>query len=197
MDSKVTFYRVWLSLPKQDFRILALLADKGGHFQGSLADMCRCLNVATGQSKTNTALRASIETLTSMGYITHQKKGNTYTLDLIPKGEVVDVFRQWVEDVIYVKGFDGESIAWEQVLKMLIWVYGQNGLEWTTAAAIGEEFGVSADVVGAAYRVLDRQFRSIARTPEKYKTFNGEFRTAGQYFQGCLPWSRECADTFS
>ena len=74
---------------------------------------------------------------------------------------------------------------------MLIWVYGQDGMTYTTAAAIGMEFGVSADVVGAAYKVLDRQYHSILREPEKYKDFNGEMRTAGQYFNGCMPWSRE------
>ena len=96
-----------------------------------------------------------------------------------------------MDDVIYVKGFKSESVAWEQVLKMLIWVYGQDGMTYTTAAAIGMEFGVSADVVGAAYKVLGRQYHSILREPEKYKDFNGEMRTAGQYFNGCMPWSRE------
>ena len=191
MDEKVAFYREWLPLPKNDFRILAMLADKGGSFKGSLADMCRCLNIGSGQSKTNSRLRASIESLTADGFITHQKQGNTYTLSLVPKETKIEVFRKWVDDVIYVKGFESESVAWEQVLKLLIWVYGQDGMTYTTAAAIGMEFGVSADVVGAAYKVLDRQYHSILREPEKYKDFNGEMRTAGQYFNGCMPWSRE------
>jgi len=92
---------------------------------------------------------------------------------------------------IYVKGFENESVAWEQVLKMLIWVYGQDGMAYYTAREIGEELGVSGDVVGAAYKVLDKQFGSIAREPENYKTSNGEYRTKGQYFIGAQPWSRE------
>ena len=191
MDNKVCFYREWLILPKQDFRILAMLAEKGGSFTGSLADVCRCLNITPGQSKTNAKLKASIETLTTDGYISSQKQGNTYTLALVPKGTEINVFRKWVEDVIYVKGFECESVAWEQVLKMLIWVYGQDGMAYYTAKEIGGELGVSGDVVGSAYKVLDKQFSSIAREPETYKTFNGESRTAGQYFIGALPWSRE------
>ena len=191
MDSKVRFYREWLTLPKNDFRILAMLAEQGGSFKGSLADMCRRLNITAGQSKHNAKLKASIEALTEERYISHQKQGNTYTLTLIPKGEEINVFRKWVEDVIYVKGFENESVAWEQVLKMLIWVYGQDGMAFYPAREIGEELGVSADVVGSAYKVLDKQFGSIAREPEKYKTFNGEPRTKGQYFIGALPWSRE------
>lgn len=191
MDSKVCFYREWLPLPKQDFCILAMLAEQGGSFKGSLAAMCRILNVAPGQNKTNARLKASIEALSANGYISCQKKGNTYTLALLPKETEIEVFRKWVEDVIYVKGFDGDSVAWEQVLKMLIWVYGQDGMAYYTAREIGEELGVSGDVVGSAYKVLDRQFRSIAREPENYKTFNGEPRTKGQYFIGALPWSRE------
>lgn len=191
MDTKICFYREWLSLPKNDFCILAMLAEQGGSFKGSLADMCRILNVAPGQTKTNARLKASIETLSANGYISHQKQGNTYTLALVPKGTEINVFRKWVEDVIYVKGFENVSVAWEQVLKMLIWVYGQDGMAFYPAREIGEELGVSEDVVGAAYKVLDKQFGSIAREPEKYKNFNGEFRTKGQYFIGALPWSRE------
>lgn len=191
MDSNVCFYREWLILPKNDFRILAMLAEQGGSFKGSLADMCRLLNITPGQSKHNVKLRTSIETLTANGYISHQKQGNTYTLTLIPKGEEINVFRKWVEDVIYVKGFENESVAWEQVLKMLIWVYGQNGMAFHPASEIGEDLGVSVDVVGSAYKVLDKQFQSIAREPEKYKTFKGETRTKGQYFIGAQPWSRE------
>ena len=191
MDSKVCFYREWLTLPKNDFCILAMLAEQGGSFKGSLADMCRLLNVTPGQSKTNTKLKASMETLTEDGYITCQKQGNTYTLALIPKETEINVFRKWVDDVIYVKGFENESVAWEPVLKMLIWVYGQNGMAYHTAKEIGAELGVSGDVVGAAYKVLDKQFHSIGRAPEKYKTFNGETHTKGQYFIGALPWSGE------
>lgn len=191
MDSKVCFFREWLTLPKQDFGILAMLAEQGGSFKGRLADMCRQLNIKPGQSKTNAKLKASIEALTTDGYITHQKQGNTYTLALVPKETEIKVFRKWVEDIIYVKGFEGQSVAWEQVLKMLVWVYGQDGMAYATAAEIGEELGVSGDVVGSAYKVLDRQFHSIQRAPQHYKDFNGELRTAGQYFNGALPWSRE------
>lgn len=191
MDSKVCFYREWLTLPKNDFRILAMLAEQGGSFKGSLADICRLLNITPGQSKTNAKLKESIETLSAEGFITSQKQGNTYTLALIPKETEIEVWRKWVKDVIYVKGFEHESVAWEPVLKMLIWVYGQNGMAYHTAKEIGAELDVSGDVVGAAYKVLDKQFGSIAREPEKYKTFNGETRTKGQYFIGAQPWSRE------
>lgn len=191
MDSKVSFYREWLPLPKNDFRILAMLAEQGGSFKGSLADMCRLLNVTPGQSKTNAKLKQSMETLTADGYISYQKQGNTYTLALIPKETEINVFRKWVDDVIYVKGFENESIAWEPVLKMLIWVYGQNGMACHTAKQISVELDVSADVVGAAGRVLERQYQSISREPEKYKNPDGEFRIAGQYFTGAQPWSRE------
>ena len=191
MDKKVCFYREWLALPKNDFRILAMLADKGGNFKGSLADVCRCLNITPGQSKTNTQLKTSIKILTAGGFISYQRQGNTYTLQLIPKETEIEVFRKWVEDVIYKKGFEGESVAWEQVLKVLIWVYGQDGMAFYTAKELGEELGVSADVIGAAGRLLERQYQSIAREPEKYKTPDGQIRTAGQHFTGALPWSRE------
>ena len=76
MAEYVVFYKEWLPLPKNDFRILAMLAERGGSFKGSQADICRCLHIAPGQSKTNAKLQASIETLTSNGWITSQKQGN-------------------------------------------------------------------------------------------------------------------------
>ena len=191
MAEYVEFYKEWLPLPKNDFRILAMLAERGGSFKGSQADICRCLHIAPGQSKTNAKLQASIKILTSNGWITSRKQGNKYSLTLIPKEEMVSIDRVWVEDIIYVKGFENERVAWEPVLKMLIWVYGQDGLVIYTAEDIGEELAVSNDVVASAYKVLHYQFHSIMRDKATYKTFNGETRTAGQQFTGTFPWTRE------
>ena len=57
---EIVFYESWLPLDKKHFRLLAMLADKG-NFQGSLAQICRNLSMASGQAKTNNSLKESIE----------------------------------------------------------------------------------------------------------------------------------------
>lgn len=190
-DEKVRFYREWLPLPKNDFRVLAMLADKGGSFKGSLADICRCLSISTGQAKTNAILRASIDSLTTNGYIKSQREKNTYHLEIVPKADELGVARQWVDDVLYKKKFGTESVAWEQVLKVLIWIYNHPQEQLITNAEISADLNVSVNVVVSAKNVLEREFQSISREVERHKDFNGDVRTMGQYLGGCTTWSRE------
>ena len=41
--------------------------------------------------------------------------------------------------MIYVKGFERESVAWDQVPEMLIWAYGQDGMTYTTVYFIATD----------------------------------------------------------
>ena len=43
----IVFYDEWLPLPKAEFNILAMLAERGGSFSGNYSDMCRYLGVGT------------------------------------------------------------------------------------------------------------------------------------------------------
>ena len=63
----MTFFREWLPLAKSDFRILALLADKGD-FDGNLSDLCRCFSLDT-QTKNRNKLREAILRLAAAGLI--------------------------------------------------------------------------------------------------------------------------------
>ena len=72
---KITFYREWLPLDKKDFRILALLADKG-MFQGNLSDLCRYFSLNPQQRNRN-QIRESIQRLKKAKMIVSEVKGNT------------------------------------------------------------------------------------------------------------------------
>lgn len=186
----LVFYDSWLPLDKKHFRILAMLADKG-NFHGSLAEICRNLSMAAGQAKTNTALRESIEYLTSNGFISCEHKGNTYDLSVIPKGKEMRINRQWAEDVLYVRGLAQGSVSWEVVLKVLLWIYNRNPAEMTTNAEIAEDLNASETSVVDAKNVLRDRFKSIQQEIDKYKDFNGNIRNRGQYLGGVATWSRE------
>ena len=76
---EITFYWEWLSLPKDQFRLLAMIAASGGRFDGNLTDMCNYLSV-TPQSKNREKIKAALEDLTSAGLIEWEQSGRTHHL---------------------------------------------------------------------------------------------------------------------
>ena len=63
---KVAFYWEWLPLPKAEFNVLTMIADRGGSFSGNYAEMCRYLNVTT-QDSNRKVLQRAIESLADKG----------------------------------------------------------------------------------------------------------------------------------
>lgn len=74
----LVFYREWFPLPKGEFRIMAMLADKG-QFRGNLSDLCRYFFVSL-QTKNRNNLRNSINALSEKRFITISLSGRTYVL---------------------------------------------------------------------------------------------------------------------
>ena len=62
----LVFYKEWFPLPKGEFRILAMLADKG-QFSGNLSDLCRYFFV-NPQTATRNRLANQINSLEEQGY---------------------------------------------------------------------------------------------------------------------------------
>lgn len=189
MDEYITFYREWLSLDKRDFRILTMLADIGS-FRGNLTALCQYLSLSPGQKKTNAALRESIETLTSNGYITSALTGRTYQLAIIPKEQPIKVARRWFDDVMKADSFS-EIVSWEMVVKTLVWISGNPLGDLVVNDGIAAELNTSVDTLGAAKNVLDKDFHAIIRDIENRTLPNGEKRTVGQHLAVYAPWSGE------
>ena len=146
---KVTFYREWLPLPKAEFNVLTMIAEQGGTFTGNWSDMCRYINL-TPQDRNRKVLQAAVESLTSKGFITWDSRGRTQTLKVIPKAAEVEVARPWVRSVIN-HDYSSESVAFAQVLKVYIWICG-NDMDIVTNAMIADDIGMSVDTVTSANR---------------------------------------------
>lgn len=189
MDEYITFYREWLPLDKSDFRILTMLAD-AGDFSGNLTALCRYLSLRPGQQKTNAALRRSIETLTSNGYIASTLTERTYQLAIKPKAQPIKVARRWFDDIMKAASFS-ETVSWEMVVKTLVWISGNSLAKLVVNDAIAEELNTSVDTLGAAKNVLDKDFHAIIRDIEKRTLPNGEIRNVGQHLAVYAPWSGE------
>jgi hypothetical protein len=187
MDEYITFYREWLSLDKRDFRILTMLADIGS-FRGNLTALCQYLSLSPGQKKTNAALRQSIETLTSNGYITSALTGRTYQLAIIPKEQPIEVARRWFDNVMKADRFS-ETVSWEMVVKTLVWISGNSLSNLVVNDTIAAELNTSVGTLGVAKNVLEKDFHSIIREVEKYTLPNGEKRNRGQRLAVYADWS--------
>ena len=181
----ITFFREWLKLQKSEFRILTMLADRG-EFKGTLSDICRYLSITTQTSNTN-KLKLSIQLLQEQGYIECETSGRTYTLRLVPKEKKIDIPRRWADPIIHHE-YSSESVAWEQVLKVFIWIY-DNRLICVQDAIIAKDLNVSVDVITSAKNVLDREFRAIIRDIEKITLNDGSKRNVGQRLAAVAEWS--------
>lgn len=186
----LVFYREWFPLPKGEFRILAMLADKG-QFSGNLSDLCRYFFV-NPQTATRNRLANQINSLEEQGYIKVKRKGRTYTLTAIPKARIIKIAREHYELIrTRTRAPDGESVAWENVLKVYLWALENNFDNIITNQMIQDDLLLSAGVICSAKNVLDREFGAIHRQKVSKLTSDGEIYTIGQNIGASAFWNTE------
>ena len=185
---RITFYWEWLLLPKEEFNILMMLADKGGSFSGNLSDMCRYFRVDPQNSKNKRSLKNAIERLTSEGLITCQKSGYTYRLQIVPKEKEVALLRKWVAPILQAEQFS-QSVAKAQVIKSLIWISQNSYSKIVINDEIVPELNMSVSTFGSAKNVLEKDFHVILREIEQITLANGDKRNIGQRLGVPAEWS--------
>ena len=174
-NKKAIFYREWLPLPKEQFRILLLLA-RFGSFSGNLSDLCRYFSLDP-QYKNREGVRNAIEALTETEFIESSKKGRTYNLKLIPKEEEINLPCSWIEAFLS-KPFS-VSVSKEVMIKVLLWLTDR-GISLFTNEIIAAELKVSVSTICVAKRVLKEDFEAIITKKISRKNSMGEFWTEGQ-----------------
>ena len=176
---EITFYQEWLALNKNEFRILAMLADKG-EFIGNLSTLCRYFSLTT-QSRNINQMRTSIENLHEKGFISCQISGRTYRLKAIPKEKEIRVSQRWVRALIQHEKFS-EDVAWEQVLKVYLWI-ASNKEPIVTNEMIATALNTSVSTIGLAKNVLQHEYDAISRRKVSEKIGADTYRTIGQELQ--------------
>ena len=182
---KITFYREWLPLDKKDFRILAMLADKG-KFQGNLSELCRYFSLNPQQRNRN-QIRESIRRLKKARMIVSEVKGRMYTLRLLPKGKEISIPRTWLETLLRHE-YEGEPVSWEAVLKVLLWIVEHQG-RITTNNEIAADLGISVSTVVSAKNVLEREHSAITRRKISKKIGENFFCSIGHELNASAWWS--------
>ena len=183
---RAIFYWEWLPLPKAEFNILAMLAEQGGSFSGNYSDICRYLGV-TPQNNNRQTLRAAVESLAAAGFISHESRGRTQILKILPKATEIPLPRSWVQSVIR-HDYTGESVAFAQVLKVFAWIAG-NKMEIVTNDMIASDLNISASTVVSAKNVLNREYENITKKRISEKLSGTTFRNLGQELRANAWWT--------
>ena len=181
----IVFFLEWLALPKAEFRIVAMLAEQGGTYSGNLSDMCRYFSV-TPQSRNREQLQTAIESLTSKGFLTSEKLGRTYHLKLIPKAKEITIHREWAQRIIS-HDYSSESVSWEAVLKVLLWIV-QNEQPIVTNAMLAAALNISPSTIGSAKNVLEKEYEAITRKRVSEKLGDDFFMVIGQELAASAWW---------
>ena len=181
----IVFFAEWLALPKEQFRILVMIADIGA-FRGSLANMCRYFSVDP-QTNNNNRLRAAIDELARHNYITATQAGRTYQMTVIPKEQEITMPAEWVARIRRHE-YNAEGVAWEIVLKAQLWLMQNTKDVVVTNEEIASAIDISVSQVVAAMNVLKSEFQAF-RKSYAYWCFGDIFRRKGQIIDMSAWWS--------
>ena len=181
----MTFFVEWLSLPKEQFRILVMLADVGA-FRGNLSDMCRYFSVDP-QTQNRNRLRVAIDELTRHGFIKTARAGRTYQMSIIPKETEITMPAEWVARIRRHE-YNSEGVAWENVLKAQLWLMQNTKDVVVTNEEIASAIDISVSQVVAAMNVLKNEFQAF-RKDYAYWSFGNTFRRKGQIIDMSAWWS--------
>lgn len=188
MSEKILFYYEWLSLPKVEFNILTMLAERGGTFCGNYADICRYLRL-TVQQKNRTKLQAAVHSLAAGNFITHKSEKQTQHLYVIHQKTEVCIFREAVQSIMR-HDYTSTGIACTQVLKVYIWIWAnRNPDHIVTEREIAQVLNISSSVVGDAIKVLRDDYGTVEQNCIREKNPDGEYRTKGQILLPCAWWN--------
>lgn len=188
MDNEAWFDKDWLTVQNYQFKILtmvAVLAENHFAYRGKLKDMCEFLGVAY-HSKNNAKIKDAITALELSGDIKVIKDGTTYTLSLSAKAEkkqrIIKLRKNWVK---LIQGYQSleknRAVAWENILKILIYLIADNS-EVKTYKSIAKELSLTEDVVKNsiyALDVLEFDDMEVKRKLKWYKK-GEEFKIKGQ-----------------
>ena len=151
-EDLITFDIEWLSLPKAEFKMLVMVADKEQNL-GNASDICRYFNHSI-QSKTKNKLREALESLAEQNIIHLELKKNNYTATLqneILQENKIEIKRKYVTEILHHNYT--QEVAWETVLKVYIWLLNV-GKNLFTNRQICECIGVSESTVSSAKNAL-------------------------------------------
>ena len=132
-------------------------------------------------------IKASLEDLTSAGYIGWEQSGRTHHLTVNPKETEIKIPAALAKSIINHNYSSEEQVAWEQVLKLYIWVV-QNYIDIVTNRIIAAALSTSESTVCSAKKVLVKEYEAITKRKISERLGDDCFRTLGQELRACAWW---------
>ena len=162
-----------------------MIAASGGEFEGNYTDICYYFSV-TAQSKNRNNIRSALEALASDGYIVWQRRGRTHSIKIKPKATEIKISSELANSIIR-HDYTSENVAWEQVLKLYIWICN-NKMGVVKNSFIEADIDASEATVVSAKKVLLAEYESITKK-DVCKRFGGDlFIRTGQELQISDAW---------
>lgn len=169
------FFRCeWLSLPKDEFRMLVMIVDIGENI-GNLSAMCRYFGL-NQQSKTKERLKNALYSLNAKGLINLTKNGNSYSAVLPNESQAENGITIDKGYVIKIKKHEyTRSVAWENVLKVYIWLCLNANIEFTNSQIsscleISESTIIEAKHVLRDYGAVEIEYINVIKGEKIYRT---------------------------
>lgn len=117
----------------------------------------------------------------------HFVNGRTYSLRIIPKEKEIALPREWLERV-RMHEYSSESVSWEAVIKLLLWLIAHNPEVMITNQQIADDLDVSVSVVVSAKNVLEKDFEAIVKQMISDKLGEDFFIRRGQKIELSAWW---------
>lgn len=181
----------WLTVQNYQFKILvmiAVLAENHLAYRGKLKDMCGFLGVQAS-SNNRDKIKDAIAALAKKGDILVIQEGQTWTLTLSNKAEkkqrIIKIRKAWIDLIQQYKPKDNEPVAWENILKVLVYLCA-DGQTVRSYEAIAADLNLSATVVKRSVHALDTMDFGDVHFKRKlawYKNNKDEFKVKGQTFE--------------
>lgn len=184
-EKNVIFYREWLPLPKEQFRILIHLV-RNGSFSGNLSDLCRYFSL-NPQNKTRARIRNAINELTEKGIIECKREGRNYLLTIVPREKEICLRAQWLDSIL--RADFSVSVSSEVVIKLLLW-FIDRGTKMFTNEEVSNDLNISVTTINNARRVLLDDFEVITQKYVSTVTEEGEIHRVGQIVE-VSAWMKE------
>ena len=176
-EDLITFDIEWLNLPKAEFKMLVMIADIGQNL-GNASDMCRYFN-RSPQNKNKNRLREALEKLAEQKIIDLEKQKNDYVVTLLKpilQENKVCLKRKYATEILHHNYT--QSVAWENVLKVYIWLLDNGNKEFTNSK-IEAELNVSESTITEAKNVL-QDFGAVIIKHLTTRTAENVYRCYGQ-----------------
>lgn len=179
--------------------MITCLAQEKLAFRGTLKDMCEFLGISN-QVNNKSKIKAAIEKLKKQGDIKVVKEGNTWTLtlslDAEQKPKVIKIKNEYINAIKKYKAINpNESVGWENILKIMIFLWTMDGTEIYTQDEIAKATNISSSTVGKAIKALTKiKFSDISLEKKVawYRNFfNGQWRPRGTTYQIGYDWSEK------